>query len=380
METLWFCLVAVMIAGYVVLDGFDLGAGIIHLFVARTEPERQQVLRSIGPVWDGNEVWLLAGGGTLYFAFPGALCARAFSGFYLPLMMVLWLLILRGISIEFRNHIDNAVWKPFWDVVFAGASALLALVFGIALGNIVRGVPLDDSGFFFIALWGSLRVSGETGIIDWYTVLIGLAALCTLTMHGCLWVALKTSGAVYERSLRLAQRTWWVVLLMTVAITYFSFRIQPNLGAQFGANPWGFVFPALALAGLGAAKILSARGSDLHGFLGSSLFIIGMLSSAAFGIFPYVLPSIGKPDYGLTIYSAAAAHYGLVVGLWWWIPGMLLATGYSVFVYRHLAGKVAVKYGWSSSLSPALDGPAWPAYSYRKAIIGSSRDARCAGK
>src|ERR1700676_4779742 len=180
-EIVWFCLVAIMITGYVVLDGFDLGAGIIHLFVARTEQERQHVLHSIGPVWDGNEVWLIAGGGTLYSAFP-ALYSAAFSGFYLALMMVLWLLMLRGISIEFRNHIDTDLWKPFWDVVFAGASALLALVFGIALGNVVRGVPLDNSGFFFIPLWVDLRVGGETGIVDWYTVLVGLAALCTLTM------------------------------------------------------------------------------------------------------------------------------------------------------------------------------------------------------
>jgi cytochrome d ubiquinol oxidase subunit II len=341
MELIWFCLVSIMIAVYVVLDGFDLGAGIIHLFVAHTETERRQVLASIGPVWDGNEVWLLAGGGTLYFAFP-ALYSAAFSGFYLALMMVLWLLMLRGISIEFRNHIDTEVWKPFWDVVFAAASAVLALVFGIALGNVVRGVPLDHSGFFFVPLWSSLRVSGETGIIDWYTTLIGLAAFCTLAMHGSLWVSLKTSGAVYQRSRQLAQRAWWAVLPMTLLITYFSFRIQPNLGAQFGANPWGFVFPALALLSLAAAKIFSARGYDLHAFLGSSLFILAMLCSAAFGVFPYVLPSNAKPDYGLTVYNAAAAHYGLLVGLWWWIPGMLLACGYSVYIYRHLAGKVAV--------------------------------------
>src|SRR6266704_689570 len=151
MGTLWFCLVALMIAIYVLLDGFDLGAGAIHLFVAKTDEERRQVLASIGPVWDGNEVWLLAAGGTLYFAFPG-LYASAFSGFYLPLMIVLWLLILRGISIEVRNHIDSPVWKPFWDVIFAGASALLAIDFGAALGNIVRGAPLDAAGNFFLPL------------------------------------------------------------------------------------------------------------------------------------------------------------------------------------------------------------------------------------
>lgn len=341
MELTWFCLVAVTIAVYVVLDGFDLGAGIIHLWVARSESERRQILSSIGPVWDGNEVWLLAGGGTLYFAFP-ALYAAAFSGFYLALMMVLWLLMLRGISIEFRNHIDSDVWKPFWDTVFGGASALLALVFGMALGNVVRGVPLDGSGFFFVPLWADLRPGGEAGTIDWYTLLVGLAAFFTLAMHGCMWVCLKTTGAAQARAREFGRRVWWLTVPLTFAITYFSFRIQPNLGERFSSHPWGFVFPALALAGLIGLKILSARGADLPAFLGSSLYIVGMLCSAAFGVFPYVLPSSGKPDYGLTVYNAAAPHYGLAIGLWWWIPGMLLATAYSVFIYRRLAGKVSV--------------------------------------
>src|SRR5206468_8991904 len=140
MGTIWFWLVAIMITIYVLLDGFDLGAGAIHLLAAKTDEERRQVLASIGPVWDGNEVWLLAAGGTLYFAFP-ALYASSFSGFYLPLMIVLWLLILRGIAIEFRGHIDSSTWRPLWDAVFSLSSGLLAIFFGAALGNVVRGVP-----------------------------------------------------------------------------------------------------------------------------------------------------------------------------------------------------------------------------------------------
>src|SRR6266478_5499888 len=145
METIWFILVAVMLIGYVVLDGFDLGAGIIHVLVAKTEDERRLILRAIGPVWDGNEVWLVAAGGTLFFAFP-RLYASSFSGFYLPLTIVLWLLILRGIGIEFRAHIENRVWQDFFDVIFSISSILLALFFGAALGNVVRGVPLDSNG------------------------------------------------------------------------------------------------------------------------------------------------------------------------------------------------------------------------------------------
>ena len=152
MPTLWFCLVAIMLAGYVILDGFDIGAGVIHLFVAKNDAERRAVLASIGPVWDGNEVWLLAAGGTLYFAFPG-LYASSFSGFYLALMIVLWLLILRGISIEFRSHVNSELWHTFWDVIFAGASVLLAIFYGTALGNVVRGVPIDADGYFFLPLW-----------------------------------------------------------------------------------------------------------------------------------------------------------------------------------------------------------------------------------
>jgi cytochrome d ubiquinol oxidase subunit II len=340
MQTIWFMLVAVMIAVYVVLDGFDLGAGIVQLLVARTDRERRQVLRSIGPVWDGNEVWLLAGGGTLFFAFP-ALYASSFSGFYLPLMMVLWLLILRGISIEFRNHIDSLVWKPFWDVVFGGASALLAIFFGAALGNVVRGVPLDDANEFFLPLWTNFGIGREVGILDWYTVLIAVAAFATLTVHGALWVALKTDGELEQRARKVAQAGWWCLLPLTVAITWCSFAIQPRLSQSFSARPWGYVFPLLAVAGLIGTRAMHRR--NVAPFLCSSLFIVGMLTSAAFGLYPYMLPSNTDPRLGLTVYNAAAAPYGLKVGLAWFIPGMLLTTGYFVYTYRSFAGKVALE-------------------------------------
>ena len=207
---IWYAIVAVMLTVYVVLDGFDLGAGIIHLVAARTDSERRTVLASIGPVWDGNEVWLLAAGGALYFAFP-PLYASSFSGFYLPLMMVLWLAILRGIAVEFRSHLSNAVWTPAFDVIFCGASALLAIFYGAALGNVVRGVPLDGEGQFFLPLWTDWRPGLQPGILDWYTVLTGLLALATLLQHGALWVAAKTEGGLerqgaLHRRLRLVRR------------------------------------------------------------------------------------------------------------------------------------------------------------------------------
>jgi len=339
METVWFSLVAAMIALYVVLDGFDLGAGIIHLFVARNEAERSAVLASIGPVWDGNEVWLIAGGGTLYFAFP-ALYSSSFSGFYLPLMMVLWLLILRGIAIEFRNHLHSLVWQPLWDVVFAAASGLLAIFFGAALGNVVRGVPLDRSGEFFLPLWTDFAAGKESGILDWYTLLIAVAALLALTLHGALWVALKTDGDVHRRARVVAKRVWWGVAAGVAAITLASFHVQPHLKASFAERPWGYLFPLLALVGLAGARLLDGYREGLDAFLGSCLFLLGMLTSVAFGLYPLVLPSTGDPALSLTVANSAAAPYGLRAGLYWFIPGMLLAASYFVYTYRSFAGKV----------------------------------------
>jgi cytochrome d ubiquinol oxidase subunit II len=291
-------------------------------------------------VWDGNEVWLLAGGGTLYFAFP-ALYASSFSGFYLPLMMVLWLLILRGISIEFRNHIDSLVWKPFWDAVFGGASALLAIFFGAALGNVVRGVPVDGDNEFFLPLWTNFGIGRDVGILDWYTVLVAVAAFATLMVHGALWVALKTDGELERRARGVARAGWWSLLPLTLLITWCSFAIQPRLGDSYGTRPWGYVFPLLAVAGLIGMRAMH-RGRMVP-FLCSSLFIVGMLTSAAFGLYPYVLPSNLDPRLGLTVYNAAAAPYGLKVGLIWFIPGMLLTTGYFVYTYRSFAGKVSLE-------------------------------------
>jgi len=333
--TTWFCLVAIMLAVYVVLDGFDLGAGIVHLFVARTDDERKQVIGSIGPVWDGNEVWLLAGGGTLYFAFP-ALYSAAFSGFYLALMIVLWLLILRGISIELRSHVDSPLWKPFWDFVFGASSALLALLFGAALGNVVRGVPLDADRFFFLPLWTDFQPGKNAGIVDWYTLAIGAASFVALTLHGCYWVALRTTGDLQARARSLGAKIWWLVLVFTVLITAASFSLQPHLARQFSEHPWGYIFPLIALSGLAGMQMYGAHRRPAMAFLCSCLYLVGMLTSVAFGVFPYVLPSNLSADAGLTVFNASAAPYGLYVGLAWWIPGMLLACCYSIFVFRRL--------------------------------------------
>lgn len=338
MEIIWFCLTAALIAGYVILDGFDLGAGIVNLFVSRDAEERKTVLRTIGPVWDGNEVWLLAAGGTLFCAFP-AVYASSFAGFYLPLMIVLWLLILRGISIEFRNHLDSPTWTPLWDVVFGGASALLTIFYGAALGNVVRGVPLDGEGEFFLPLWTDFSTGGEVGILDWYTILVGVLAFFALAMHGALWVRLKTEGELHKRAGGLVVSALAGTVLLTVGVTAATFRIQPQILANFATHPWGVAFPAAALTGL--LGVWRYRGRCERGaFLSSSVYLGGMLASAAFGVFPYMLPSNVDAAAGLTVYNSAAGSYGLRGALVWWIPGMLLALGYTAYVYRSFAGKV----------------------------------------
>jgi cytochrome d ubiquinol oxidase subunit II len=338
MGAVWFCLTALMLTVYVVLDGFDLGAGIVHLLIARNEEERRLISRTVGPVWDANEVWLLAAGGTLYFAFP-ALYAASFSGFYLPLMIVLWLLILRGISLEFRSHVTTPIWESFWDGAFFVASLLLAVFYGAALGNVVRGVPLNAHGQFFEALWTNFRPHGETGILDWYTILAGVTALVALTLHGALWVALKTEGALHERARKLAAALWWAVALFTILITWSSFLLQPHLYASFAARPWGYILPAIAVAALVATIVFLKNES--RAFYSSCIYLVGMLASVAFGLYPDVLPASTDPALSLTVENAKAADYGLKIGLVWWTIGIILATIYFVMVYRRFAGKVS---------------------------------------
>src|ERR1022692_2579272 len=249
METIWYCLVAVMIVGYVVLDGFDLGIGVLHLFLVRSEAERRTTLASIGPVWDGNEVWLLAGGGTLYFAFP-LLYASAFSGFYLPLMIVLWLLILRGISIELRNHIEVGVWRALLDGVFGLSSALLTIFFGAALANVLRGVPLQADGYFFLPLWTNWQPGLYPGILDWYTVIGGLLALVALTLHGALWLTIKASGDLEERARRIVSPLWLLLVALTVFSLIATLAVRPSSLENYYTYPVTFVIPAGVIASL----------------------------------------------------------------------------------------------------------------------------------
>jgi len=337
METFWFIALAGMLATYVVLDGFDIGAGILSLFVARNDAERRQVISSVGPVWDGNEVWLVAAGGTLFFAFP-KLFALAFSGFYLPLIMVLWFLIFRGLGIEMRHYFNDPLWNQFWDVAFFVSSLLLVIFFGAALGNVVRGVPIDEAGIFFEPLWTNFLVGENTGILDWYTVLVGVAALVSLTHHGALWLADRTEGPVAIRSTKWAKGLGPLVLVLALLITIPTFLIQPILKNNLAARPWGLVFPFLAFLGWLVSVIAIRKGATRKAFLGSAFYLYGMLATAAVGLYPYVLPA-RIPERGLTIDTASAGAYGLKLGLYWWIPGICIAIGYFVYMYSKLPRK-----------------------------------------
>jgi cytochrome bd ubiquinol oxidase subunit II len=342
MDTIWFIFVAFMIAMYVLLDGFDLGAGAVHLFAAKDERERRTVIRSIGPVWDGNEVWLIAAGGTLFFAFP-KLYASGFSGFYLPLIMVLWMLMIRGLSIELRGHFADPMWAAFWDVMFFIGSTLLAIFFGAALGNVVRGVPLNEDGYFFQPLWTDFSPFSQTpGILDWYTILIGVVALVTLVVHGSNWISLKTEGALNARARRISRVFSFATIGLTVLATPLTFWVSPWMLAGFNDRPYGYVLPLLAIAGLVGMVLFNLRGDDRAAFLSSGAYILGMLTSTVFGVYPRVLPGVDLAN-SLTIQNSAASDYGQAVGLVWWSIGMVFAAVYFVLIYRLFRGKVRLE-------------------------------------
>ncbi len=321
------------------LDGFDFGTGIIYLFVARTDEERQLVLKAIGPVWKGNEVWLVAGGGLLFLAFPKVFAA-GFSGFYLALNLVLWFLIMRGLSIALRSHLRNPLWRTFWDAIFSVFNLLLAVVFGAALGNIIRGVPLGPDGYFFAALWTTFTPGPIPGILDWFTVFVGLLAVAMLAVHGANYLAIKTDAAVQTRARRIADRgSWAVVLLALMAVPVLLF-VQPALQDGYVAHPVGCVLPLTVGAALFAAQYFRRRQRDGAVFVSWSLFILGSVGSVAWGLFPNLLIAVEDPSSSLTIHNSAASSYGLRVGLVWFGIGISLVIGYTIWVYVSFRGKV----------------------------------------
>ena len=333
MAALWYALLALMLTVYVVLDGFDFGAGILHLPVARSDGERRTVLAAIGPVWDGNEVWLVGSSGVLVFAFPRAYAA-ALSGFYLPLMIVLWLLVVRGLSIELRGQWDNPLWRAFLDASFAVSSTVLAFVLGVALGNVVRGVPLGDDGAFMAPLFG------DGGALDAYTVLVGLFAVVALGAHGAAYLAWKCEGELYARSRRALRVALPIVAALVVAVTLATWRVQPALFASFARRPWAWPLAPLLVAALAVAWRATTRGRDRAAFLATSALLASLLAATAASLYPTILRSSVDARFDVTAPAAATGRHGLAWGLTWWLPALALAVAYFAYLFRSFAGKV----------------------------------------
>jgi cytochrome d ubiquinol oxidase subunit II len=339
MANLWFLLVALMLVAYVVLDGFDLGVGAIYKWVARTPEERTLVRRSIGPVWDANEVWLLAAGGTLYFAFP-ALYAASFSGFYLPLMMVLWLLIGRALGLELRSHFGDEPFAEACDTIFMVSSLLLPVFFGAALGNVIRGVPLDAEGTFFLPLWTDFRPGEQPGVLDWYTVTCGVVALAALVTHGAHYLALRVSGDLNERARRVARLGTYLLPALTLASLGATVAVRPAVLANFRSHPLGLLIPLAVAGSLAVMTVAVRRAREEIAFAASIVYLASMLGGAAFALFPVLLPSTGDPARSLTIHSAATGSYAMGVALGWWPIAFVLVALTFTHLYRTFRGKL----------------------------------------
>jgi cytochrome d ubiquinol oxidase subunit II len=304
MEVLWFCIVVFMLTVYAILDGFDLGAGMIHLFVARSENERRSVLASAGPFWDGNELWLLLACGAIYCAFPAVYSVEG----VLPLAVALvWILILRGVGTAFRDRFVSLSWRRAVDIFYGLTGLLLTVGLGAAVGCVIRGVP---------------PTSGSR-ILDGFPALCGICALASLTLESAAWMALKSSGALRARCRSLASRIWWVVLFAYASVTAASFAIQPHLLDTLLNSSWIAVFAVVTLAGLIGTRLCLSVGFDLGTFASASCLIAGLLASVAAGQFPYLLTD-------LTVYNAGSAHLPLSSTAVWLAPPFLLAIGYNL--------------------------------------------------
>jgi len=333
MAELWFALLALTLVFFVVLDGFDFGVGMLSLFVARTDAERRTAIAAIGPFWDGNEVWLIAAGGVLFVAFP-SLLATAFPAFYLALFVVLWGLALRGVALEVRSHVTDPLWRAFWDAVFALSSSLLALLFGIALGNVVRGVPLRPGEPLTLAFFTTFVPFGDVGLVDYYTLSVGLLAVAVLSAHGAAFLAFRTEGILRERARRVMRSLWMASGALFALVTLETVLIRPELFTAFGKRPLPWAFALAAVSGALLAARAYRRNQDFRVFVGSTLTLGGVLAATAALLYPTLLRSTLVPAASLDASAVLSAPYGLRVATIWWPPAFILAVGYLVFAFR----------------------------------------------
>jgi cytochrome d ubiquinol oxidase subunit II len=328
LETVWFVLIGVLLVGYAILDGFDLGVGMLHRFVAREDAERRQVINSVGPVWDGNEVWLLTGGGAIFAAFP-KVYATVFSGLYLALMLLLAALILRAVSLEFRGKVSSAGWRGTWDTVFAVSSFLPSLLFGVALGNILRGLPLD----------GEQEFAGTfLGLLNPFALVVGLMAVAMLLVQGAAWLNLKTEGPVRERARSWARGAWLAFVLLWVVATLVSRVAAPHLWDAF-TRPAAWLLPGLfVISAIGFRTLLESSRPGLA-FLSSSLAIATLWGIVGLALYPNLVPALGGGE-PLTVTNASSSPLALWVMLVVALIGMPLVIGYTIYIYSRFKGPV----------------------------------------
>jgi cytochrome d ubiquinol oxidase subunit II len=339
MAEIWYVILAFMLTAFAVLAGWDFGAGAVLFLVGRTPRERRVVIGAIGPLWTWNEVWLVASGGVFVLAFP-KLMATAFSGFYLALMLVLWCLILRGIALELGGHVNDPMWRSLWDFVFASSNILLAILFGAAVGNVLRGVPLGTDGTFSLELFTDFRASGHVGTLDWYTLLLAVFTLVSLAAHGASYLRLKTRGPVEVRSARLSKVLWPAAFVLLAGITAGTAALRPDLVSSMGRRPLAWVFAGTALGGAIAAVVGQRKGGEGLAFAGGCAFLSGLLGAGATASFPVMLYTTIPGASPITAAAGASSDANLRAGLMWWPFALLLTMGYAVLVARRYAGKV----------------------------------------
>ncbi|MDD5350973.1 MAG: cytochrome d ubiquinol oxidase subunit II [Chthoniobacteraceae bacterium] len=327
----WFILVGVLFTGYAILDGFDLGIGALHLFT-KPDEERRVMLNAIGPVWDGNEVWLVTGGGALFAAFP-AVYATVFSGFYLAFMLLLVALIFRGVAIEFRGKLPHPWWRRMWDIGFSAGSVLSALLIGVALGNITVGIPLDA---------GQEYTGGFLSLLRPYPLLLGVTTVALFAQHGAIYGVLKTEGELHEKLRRWANRSLVLFAVCYLAVTVATLLYAPHMTVTLRAHPWLFAIAALNVLAIANVPFQLARGRDFLAFLSSSAAMLCLMALFGIGMFPHMVYSLPNPEHSLTLANAASSQKTLGVMLIVALIGVPLVLTYTISIYRIFRGKVKI--------------------------------------
>lgn len=326
LQIVWFFLIGILFAGYSVLDGFDLGAGSLLPFIAGKDISKtEKIFKTIGPVWDGNEVWLITAGGALFAAFPNAY-ATVFSGFYLALMLLLLGLILRAVSIEFFMLENNNRMK--WAITFIAGSAIPSLLFGIALGNVIIGVPIDSRMEFTGSFFTLLRP---------FPICIGLLGFSAILLQGASYIALKTDGDIRSSARNLSQKIWYIYSVFFIISVIMAFQFIPE---RMGIIP-AWISAAVLLLMLVLYKILMDTEDDIKKFILSSIAFISLWGIAGSVMFPALVKSSGNPVYDITIYNASSSKLTLTVMLGIALAGMPAVIAYTFYVYRIFKGKIS---------------------------------------